>query len=311
MFHLIGAGTVLLVSTLLSMWAPDLTQAELLQRYGQDTQWVELQQGVRIHYKETGAKEAPAILLLHGFGASLQTWDTWADSLSSNYRVIRPDLPGFGLTGARADQNYSEAADLAALIQLLDRLNVKKVAVVGHSMGGKMAWNLAAAETDRVTALVLMAPDGFPDSQDIGSKPYEVPAVMGAIQYFLPKYFVRKSIEPAFSNSNALSDTLVDRYDYMLRAPGVRRAILDRANQTIYTDPVSRLAAIKAPTLLLWGEDDQMIPSENAQRYRAHLQNASVVMLPKLGHVLQEEQPERGLSVVIQFLQKVQPIKPG
>jgi pimeloyl-ACP methyl ester carboxylesterase len=67
------------------------------------------------------------------------------------------------------------------------------------------------------------------------------------------------------------------------------------------------LAAIKAPTLLLWGEDDQMIPSENAQRYRTHLQNASVVMLPKLGHVLQEEQPERGLAVVIQFLQKVQP----
>ena len=98
MFHLIGAGTVLLVSTLLSMWAPDLTQAELLKRYGQDTQWVELQQGVRIHYKETGAKEAPAILLLHGFGASLQTWDAWANSLSSNYRVIRPDLPGFGLT---------------------------------------------------------------------------------------------------------------------------------------------------------------------------------------------------------------------
>jgi pimeloyl-ACP methyl ester carboxylesterase len=307
---MIGAGTVLLVSTLLSMWAPDRTQAELLQRYGQDTQWVEVQQGVRIHYKETGSKEAPAILMLHGFGASLQTWDAWANSLSSNYRVIRPDLPGFGLTGARADQNYSEAADLAALIQLLDRLNVKKVAVVGHSMGGKMAWNLAAADTDRVTALVLMAPDGFPDSQDIGSKPYEVPAVMGAIQYFLPKYFVRKSIEPAFSNPNALSDSLVDRYDDMLRAPGVRRAILDRANQTIYTDPVSRLAAIKAPTLLLWGENDQMIPSDNAQRYRTHLKNASVVMLPKLGHVLQEEQPEQGLSVVIQFLKKLQSSMP-
>jgi pimeloyl-ACP methyl ester carboxylesterase len=307
MFHMIGAGTVLLVSTLLSMWAPDLTQAELLQRYGQDTQWVEVQQGVRIHYKETGSKEAPAILLLHGFGASLQTWDAWADSLSSNYRVIRPDLPGFGLSGARADQNYSEAADLAALMQLLDRLNVKKVAVVGHSMGGKMAWNLAAADTDRVTALVLMAPDGFPDSQDIGSKPYEVPAVMGAIQYFLPKYFVRKSIEPAFFNPQALSDSLVDRYDDMLRAPGVRRAILDRANQTIYTDPVSRLAAIKAPTLLLWGEDDQMIPSDNAQRYGTHLQNASIVVLPQLGHLLQEEQPEKGLAVVIQFLQKFQP----
>jgi pimeloyl-ACP methyl ester carboxylesterase len=97
----------------------------------------------------------------------------------------------------------------------------------------------------------------------------------------------------------------------MLRAPGVRGAILDRSNQTIYTDPVPRLKKIKAPTLLLWGEQDQMIPSSNAQSYAVVLRHSSTVVVPKLGHLLQEEQPDTGLAAVMQFLEAQQAaIKP-
>jgi pimeloyl-ACP methyl ester carboxylesterase len=169
-------------------------------------------------------------------------------------------------------------------------------------MGGKMAWSLAASQPERVQALVLMAPDGFPETKDIGTKPYEVPAIMGIIKYVLPKYLVRKSIEPAFSDADALNDALVNRYFDMLRAPGVRGAILERSNQTIYTDPVPRLKAIKAPTLLIWGKQDQMIPSTNAQSYANVLSNSTTVLVPKLGHLLQEEQPDKGLTAVMQFL---------
>jgi pimeloyl-ACP methyl ester carboxylesterase len=88
----------------------------------------------------------------------------------------------------------------------------------------------------------------------------------------------------------------------MLRAPGVRGAILDRSNQTIYSDPVPRLKAIKAPTLLIWGEQDQMIPSSNAQSYAGVLLNSTTVLVPQLGHLLQEEQPEKGLAFVMEFL---------
>jgi pimeloyl-ACP methyl ester carboxylesterase len=133
-----------------------------------------------------------------------------------------------------------------------------------------------------------------------------MPAAMGVIQYFLPRYFVRKSIEPAFANPQTLTDALIDRYDDMLKAPGVRGAILDRAQQTIYTDPVPRLKSIKAPTLLLWGEQDQMIPSGNAQRYASQLVNVKTVLIPQLGHVLQEEQPEKGLMEIKAFLKEQQ-----
>jgi pimeloyl-ACP methyl ester carboxylesterase len=287
---------------LYGLWAPDLTLSELKHRYGSDSLQAVQVDGLTIHYKDTGPKDAPVVLLLHGFGSSLQTWDVWAAQLETQYRVIRLDLPGFGLTGPSPLHDYSEASDVATLTHFVDKLGVSSFSVIGHSMGGKMAWGLAAAEPDRVKALVLMAPDGFPEAKDIGSKPYAMPSIMGVIKFSLPKFLVRKSIEPAFFDANALSDSLVDRYYDMLRAPGVRAAILERSNQTIYTDPVPRLKKITAPTLLVWGEQDQMIPSSNAQSYAQVLSTSKTVLLPKLGHLVQEEQPQIALTHVVEFL---------
>jgi hypothetical protein len=301
-------GGVVLASILVSMgllyglWAPDLTLSELKRRYGSESLHAVQVDGLAIHYKDTGPRDAPVILLLHGFGSSLQTWDVWAAALQTRYRVIRLDLPGFGLTGPSPLHDYSEASDLATLTHFVDKLGVSSFSIIGHSMGGKMAWGLAAAAPDRVKALVLMAPDGFPAAQKIGSKPYAMPSIMGVIKFSLPKFLVRQSIEPAFFDANALSDSLVDRYYDMLRAPGVRAAILERSNQTIYTDPVPRLKKIKAPTLLIWGEQDRLIPSSNAQSYADVLSASQTVLLPQLGHLIQEEQPEIGLAQVTEFL---------
>ena len=302
MLSALGLGTAFLAVALYGLWTPDLERAELEKRYFSSSPQIIDADGLKVYYKETGPQGAPALLLLHGFGSSLQAWDDWSVKLAQKYRVIRLDLPGFGLTGASPANDYSEEKDLAFLTHFADKLSLEKFSVIGHSMGGKMAWSLAASQPERVQALVLMAPDGFPETKDIGTKPYEVPAIMGLIKYVLPKYLVRKSIEPAFAEADALSDALVNRYYDMLRAPGVRGAILERSNQTIYTDPVPRLKAIKAPTLLIWGEQDQMIPSTNAQSYATALSNSSTVLVPKLGHLLQEEQPEKGLAAVMQFL---------
>jgi len=302
MLSALGLGTAFLAVALYGLWTPDLERAELEKRYFSSSPQIIDVDGLKIYYKETGPQAAPALLLLHGFGSSLQAWDDWSVKLAQKYRVIRLDLPGFGLTGASPANDYSEEKDLAILTHFADKLGLEKFSVIGHSMGGKMAWSLAASQPERVQALVLMAPDGFPETKDIGTKPYEVPAIMGLIKYVLPKYLVRKSIEPAFAEADALNSALVNRYYDMLRAPGVRGAILERSNQTIYTDPVPRLKAIKAPTLLIWGEQDQMIPSTNAQSYANVLSNSTTVIVPKLGHLLQEEQPEKGLAAVIQFL---------
>ena len=302
MLNTLGFGAAIVALALYGLWTPDLERAELEKRYVASKPQIIEVDGLQVHYKATGPEGAPALLLLHGFGSSLQAWDDWSVKLEQKYRVIRLDLPGFGLTGASTTNDYSEEKDLATLTHFADKLGLEKFSVMGHSMGGKMAWSLAASQPERVQALVLMAPDGFPETKDIGTKPYEVPAVMGLIKYVFPKYLVRKSIEPAFSDADALNDALVNRYFDMLRAPGVRGAILNRSNQTIYTDPVPRLKAIKAPTLLIWGEQDQMIPSTNAKSYANVLSNSTTVIVPKLGHLLQEEQPDKGLTAVMQFL---------
>ena len=251
MINTIGLGTAILAILMYGLWTPDLERAELEKRYVASSPQMLDVDGLKVHYKETGPQAAPALLLMHGFGSSLQAWDDWSLKLEQKYRVIRLDLPGFGLTGASPANDYSEEKDLAILTHFADKLGLEKFSIIGHSMGGKMAWTLAASQPERVQALVLMAPDGFPEAKDFGTKPYEVPAVTGLIKYFLPKYLVRKSIEPAFAEADALSDARVNRYYDMLRAPGVRAAILERSNQTIYTDPVPRLKAIKAPTLLI------------------------------------------------------------
>ena len=125
---------------------------------------------------------------------------------------------------------------------------------------------------------------------------------MGLMQYSLPKILVRHFMDAAFSDPQALSETLVNRYHDMLRAPGVRTAILDRADQTVYSNPIPSLQRIQVPTLLLWGANDRMIPSTQAAQYAQVLPHSQTVVLPNLGHVLQEERPEIGLSPVQAFL---------
>ena len=293
---------LVLAAGLYGLWTPDLPQAELQERYGLTSSNVLEVDGLSIHYKDTGRPDAPVLMLLHGFGSSLQTWDAWAPELEREYRVIRLDLPGFGLTGASPKQDYSDARDVTTLQRFADRLGLTQLAVIGHSLGGKLAWSLAAAEPERVKALVLMAPDGFAPPEQWGTKPYEVPAIMGVMKYSLPKPLVRHFVGAAFSDPQRLTDAMMDRYHDMLRAPGVRQAILDRAHQTTYTNPVLRLQQIKAPTLLLWGANDRMIPSSNAASYAQVLQHSQTVVLPDLGHVVQEEQPALGLAQVKAFL---------
>lgn len=293
---------LVLASGLYGLWTPDLPMAELQKRHGLSSPQILEVDGLSIHYKASGRPDAPVLMLLHGFGSSLQTWDAWAPALEREYRVIRLDLPGFGLTGASPQQDYSDARDVSTLQHFADRLGLTQFAVIGHSLGGKLAWSLAAAEPERVKTLVLMAPDGFAPPDQWGTKPYEVPAIVGIMKYSLPKPLVSHVLRAGFSDPAWLTDAMVDRYHDMLRAPGVRQAILDRANQTMYANPVERLKQIKAPTLLLWGENDRMIPSSNAASYAQVLQHAQTVVLPHLGHVIQEEQPELGLAQLKAFL---------
>ena len=296
----------ILILGAMQFFTPDLSRTDLESKYALAPSQFKLIKGLRVHYRDTGHISAPVLVMLHGFGSSLQTWDDWSDVLDKNYRVIRLDLAGFGLTGATADENYSDEADVQRIEDFLNALDLKDVTLIGHSMGGRIAWNYASAYPQRVRSMILLAPDGFPaPGQKLGDRPYDAGPIAGVIQFVLPKFLVKKSLEPAFYNHRLLSNDLLDRYYDLLRAPQVRQAILARMRQTINSDPVQRLMKITAPTLLLWGEGDQMIPSRNSEDYRRVMRNVKVITFPKAGHLLHEETPKIALPSVLDFIESL------
>jgi pimeloyl-ACP methyl ester carboxylesterase len=258
--------------------------------------------GVRLHVVESGPKDAPAIVMIHGFGSSLYTWDAWAALLSPKWRVVRFDLPGFGLTGPDPTGDYSDERSLAVLAALMDRLGLARATLIGNSIGGKIAWKFAVAHPNRVEKLVLVSPDGFASPGfEYGKKP-DVPLMMKALPYVLPTPMLRMSLLPAYGNSAALTDAIVTRYRDMMLVPGVRAAMVARMGQVLMTDPLPLLRRIQAPTLLLWGRQDGMIPFANSADYLKAIPHSTLAALPGLGHVPQEESPATSLAPVLAFL---------
>jgi pimeloyl-ACP methyl ester carboxylesterase len=287
------------------LWTPDRDRAQLEAVYaGPASEFVDVL-GLRLHLRDSApaaAPGAPTLLLLHGFGSSLHTWEPWAQALAATHRVIRIDLPGSGLTGADPSGDYSDERGVALITALLDQRGVARATLVGHSMGGRLAWRYAAAQPQRVQRLVLMAPDGFASPGFEYGKAPEVGVVVKLMQVALPKAVLRWSLQPAYADPAVATDALVTRYHDLMLAPQVRRALIARMQQLVLQDPVPMLRQITAPTLLLWGEQDRMIPLANAQDYLRALPQARLVVLPAVGHVPHEEAVVAGLAAVQAFL---------
>ena len=284
------------------LYTPDIPRPILEAKYLQaPSDYLEVA-GIRLHLRDSGPRDASVVILLHGFGSSLQTWDPWAEALSDEYRVIRFDLPGFGLTGADPTGDYSTARSLDILAALMDRLGIERASLVGNSLGGFIAWQFAARMPGRVDKLVLISPDGYASPGfDYGRKP-SLPLTVRLLPYVLPTKLLRMSLLPAYGDPRKLTAGTVTRYRELMLAPGVRRAILARMAQVMLEPPEPLLRRIRAPTLLLWGEQDAMIPFSNAADYAASIPHATLVALPGLGHVPFEEAPQRSLLPVRQFL---------
>jgi len=284
------------------LWTPDKPRKDLERLYLQSPGDMVQVLDTLLHVRDSGPHDAPAVLLVHGFGASLHTWDGWAAPLSQRLRVIRLDLPGSGLSPPDASGDYSDARSMALILALLDQRQVKATHVVGHSIGGRIAWSLAAQHPQQVLRLVLISPDGFASPGFEYGKAPEVPALFQMMRVVLPRWMLRSSLAPAYANPTLLNDVLVTRYHDLMLAPGARAALLARMQQTVLADPLPRLGQIRSPVLLLWGEQDAMIPVAHAQDYLVALPNSRVVRLRGVGHVPQEEAPEEALRAVQDFL---------
>lgn len=285
------------------LYTPDASRTVLEARYlNSPADMIEIA-NTSLHVRDTGPRDGHAVILLHGIGSHLQTWDGWADALDDDYRTIRFDMPGAGLSPPDASADYTDTRAILLVNALMDELEVETASLIGNSLGGRIAWTFAAANPDRVDKLVLVSPDGFASPGFAYGKPGTVPRIMVALKYALPKSMVQSALEIAYADPAKISDQTLQRYHDLLRAPGARAAMFARMGQTVLTEPEPLLARIEASVLLIWGEDDAIIPVSNAADYQAALQHETLLVLPGIGHLPQEEAPTQTVVPILEFLE--------
>lgn len=298
---LMGAGLVIAVASWW-LWTPDKDRAVLERLYLKAPGDMVEVAGTRLHVRESGPQKAPAVIFLHGFGASLHTWEPWAQALDKDLRVIRIDLPGSGLSLPDPTGDYSDQRTLQILLALMDKLGLARTSLVGHSIGGRIAWTFAGTYPERMNKLVLVSPDGFASPGfEYGKKP-EVPAMVKLMRVALPKALLVMSLKPAYANPATMTDALATRYHDLMLAPGSRDALLTRMTQTVLVDPLPILKKITAPTLLVWGEQDGMIPFANSNDYLSAINGSKRVSFKGVGHLPHEEAPGESIGAIRGFL---------
>jgi pimeloyl-ACP methyl ester carboxylesterase len=285
------------VETLVARWAPP--PSEFLDLGGQ-----------LVHYRDEGPRDDPVpIVLLHGTSASLHTWEGWSKALRGQRRVISLDLPAFGLTGPFAGRyaglTYTGPNYARFVLDLLDRLAVPRFVIAGNSLGGEVAWRIAAQAPQRVAQLVLVDAAGYPlDAKNVplGWQIARIPVLGHVTEHLLPRPLVVQGLHAVYGDPAKITDALVDRYFELTLRAGNRSALVQRAQTWSSKEGVARVEGITAPTLILWGGRDHLIPPANAQRFAADIPGAKTVVFDDLGHVPQEEDPARTVAVVRAFL---------
>lgn len=287
---------------------PDIPYEKLEAKYAtKASHYADLPGGVRLHYKDEGKADGPLLLLVHGFGDSHFSWEGWVARLGGRYRIITVDLPGHGLT--RAPDGYVASAD--GFADLIDALaakeNLPKFAIAGNSMGGGVAWQVAVRHPDRVDALILADAAGWPATTL--KKP---PLAFKLLQYSWGRAFlrsidntplIRSGLRGEVGNPAVITDPFIARWAELQRAPG-HRAILMSIQPGKHSQATKDvLAAIKVPTLVLWGEIDPLIEVAGAHKFAEAIPGTKLIVYPKVGHLPQVEIPQRTADDVAAFLE--------
>ncbi|MEO8559725.1 MAG: alpha/beta hydrolase [Rhodospirillales bacterium] len=302
-------GAVLLLALIglaAAFYRPDLSLDILKERYANaQSRFVPIGD-LSVHFRDVGPRDAPVLVLLHGAGASLHTWQGWADRLKDKFRVISVDLPGHGLTGGYPDPHaadYRLIGYATFLERFVDALKLDKFALAGNSLGGGVTWSFAARHPERVTKLILVDALAYP--QDT---PFKLPAQIAntpllgdLLRYVAVRSEIAQSVRSVYGDPTKVDDPLIDRYRDLLRRAGNREAMLLRLRrpEKIDSEPLKKLSM---PVLILWGGKDTWIVPAMAVRLQNDIPNAELQMFSAAGHVPMEEIPDQTAAAARKFL---------
>lgn len=253
--------------------------------------------GIDIRYTRSGFGDR-VIVLLHGTASSLEHFDSLVPLLDPNWDVIRMDLPGFGCTGPRPDRDYRIRTYARTVSRFLRELNIPRYTILGNSLGGNIAFDMALDQPDRIEALVLVNATGYPlktlpKGMQLARKPWARPI----LRRWLPRSAVERSLSDAVGPGSSIVDgAMITRVHRMWSKPGNKSAFVDFVN-TDQVDRTGQLGSITSPTLVLTS-------GSMPQGFASDIPGAVERIHPDGGHLLPEEQPDWVADAVAEFFHR-------
>jgi pimeloyl-ACP methyl ester carboxylesterase len=249
---------------------------------------------MRVHSSRRG--RGPAIVLLHGSGASLHIFDGIAERLAGSLDVLRLDLPGFGITGPRPDRDYRVGTYVSFLHRFLSEHVEGDPILAGHSLGGQIAWSYALEHPRRLAGLVLMNATGYPEKTvPLPLRLARTPLLRSVLRRWGSRTATARNLAAAAGKgSHAVDDAMIDRVHALMSRPGNRSAFVDFAN-TDQQDRSTQIPEIRTPTLVLRSD------LVDGQHFARDIQESREIVLPGVGHLMPAEAPDAVSAAILTF----------
>jgi pimeloyl-ACP methyl ester carboxylesterase len=282
----------------------------------------------RIHYRDEGPRDAPTLLALHGSYSSLHTWDKWVDELSEEFRIVRLDMPGFGLTGPRTDGKHTLSYLVETVERFCDELGLSNINLAGSSLGGGVSWRLTVDRPDLVERLLLINAGGATLLSQLAQN---ITATGTDLipRYMTPRLMIRILLYDAYADNSKVTRKLVNRYYDLLLRTGNRRAVLEVAEHYIehYDGEASDfevhvpklpsqhtphphiwdeydISEVSVPTLFLWGIEDEWLPLSFGRQLADRVRDTEFITYEGVGHLPMEESPVESAADAAEFVRK-------
>lgn len=263
-----------------------------------------------IEYLEGG--NGPVILMIHGFGANKDNWIRMAKYFSEDYRLIIPDLPGFGESTILEDGNYDVDHQVERLKSMMDALNIKKLHITGNSMGGYISAHFASRYPDMTLSAWLLNPLGVESAEPSemfkmfsqGLHPYVLPRNEKEFRLLLSKVFFEQPYTPDFA-IRALNQDFQKHYESNARIAFEIHQVEE--GKIAFSHPIEEsLKTYPNPLLVVWGDDDRILSADGLRVIKEHRPETDTVMMKNMGHAPMIEAPELTANTIKSFLTKHQ-----
>ena len=263
--------------------------------------------GQQIRYRDEG--QGPVLVLIHGVCASLHTWDGWAEELADDFRVIRLDLPGFGLSPLADPDIYERQRAVAFIDQMVQALGLERFSLAGNSLGGYLSWIYAYAHPEKVEKLILVDSAGFQLKMPWMLKFASTWPFSMFSRHMMPRFMMADAVEQVYGDPERIAPGVRERYFELAMRPGGKSDYVEifkmLGRKFSQPDVSDGIAEISVPTLVMWGDKDTWIPyPEQVENWRQAIPRAMLIIYQGAGHIPMEEMPVETARDAREFLKK-------